>query len=161
MYALPLITLFALLVSLIAERKRTWRALRIAVRKLLKILPAFVNVLVIMSIVLYLIPEHTISYYLANDNRWIGLGIAAVLGSLTLMPGFIAYPLCGILLTKGVSYMVISAFSTTLMMVGFITYPIESAYLGARVTVVRNAIGLVIALVVALATGLFFGELVL
>ena len=55
--------------------------------------------------------------------------------------------------------MVLSAFTTTLMMVGVLTYPVESAYLGAKVTVIRNALGFLTALVVAAATGLVFGEL--
>ena len=56
-------------------------------------------------------------------------------------------------------YMVLSAFTTTLMMVGVLTYPVEKAHFGAGVTVVRNLLSFLIALVVAAATGLFFGEL--
>jgi len=160
MYALPLITTLTLAMSLVADSERTLRAVKIALKKLLKILPAFLSVLVITSIALFLVPDQTISLYLANDNKLIGVGIATFFGSITLMPGFIAYPLCGILVSKGVSYMVVSAFSTTLMMVGFLTYPIERAYFGVRVTIIRNLIGLLIALVVAIVTGFFFGELV-
>jgi hypothetical protein len=75
------------------------------------------------------------------------------------MPGFIAFPLCGMLLEKGVSYMVLSGFSTTLMMVGVLTFPVERAYLGTKVAVLRNLIYLMIAVVVTLITGLCFGEL--
>ena len=114
--------------------------------------------LVLVSIVLFLVPESLISTYLGGNNRYVGVLIGAVLGSVVLMPGFIAYPLCGILLQKGVAYMVLSAFSTTLMMVGVLTYPVEKAYLGTKVTVIRNLISFAIALLVALATGLFFGE---
>ncbi len=74
------------------------------------------------------------------------------------MPGFIAFPLSGILLSKGVPYMVISAFTTTLMIMGVLSYPVEKAYFGTKVTIMRNAISFCIALVVALVTGLFFGE---
>jgi len=58
--------------------------------------------------------------------------MASFFGSITLMPGFIAFPLCGILLKKGVTYMVLSAFSTTLMMVGFVTFPLEKNILGLK-----------------------------
>ena len=76
------------------------------------------------------------------------------------MPGFVAFPLCGILLKKGVHYMVLSAFTTTLMMVGILSYPIEKQYFGVKVTIIRNIISFLIALVVAAMTGLFFGELI-
>ena len=154
-------TAAVVLVSFLFSREKTLKALRITYKRFVKILPAFVTMLVLVSIVLFLIPEKLISTYLGSNNRYVGVLIGAILGSVTLMPGFIAYPLCGILLNKGVAYMVLSAFSTTLMMVGVLTYPVEKAYLGAKVTLLRNLIGFTIALVVALATGLFFGEVFL
>jgi hypothetical protein len=36
---------------------------------------------------------------------------------------------------------------------------VEKAYLGMKVTVIRNLISLFIALVIAIATGIFYGEL--
>lgn len=159
MYVLYVVTGFALLISFIANREKTFRAVKIALKKLIKILPAFLSMLILISIVLFVVPDKIISNYLSNDNKYIGIFIASFLGSITLMPGFIAYPLCGILLKKGVSYMVLSAFTTTLMMVGVLTYPIEREYFGAKVTVIRNLISLLIAFVVALITGVFFGEI--
>ena len=113
----------------------------------------------LVSIVLFLTPEEVISLYLGGANKYTSVLAAAFLGSITLMPGFIAYPLAGILLSKGVAYMVISAFTTTLMMVGVLTYPLERRYFGVKVTVLRNTISLIIALIVALVTGIFFGEI--
>jgi hypothetical protein len=55
--------------------------------------------------------------------------------------------------------MVLSAFSTTLMMVGVVTFPMERSYLGARLALVRNVTSLLIAVVVAVVTGLVFGEI--
>ncbi len=158
MYYFYAATAAAALISLIISREKTFKAFRIAYKRLVKILPAFLTMLILVSVVLFLIPEELISTYLGGNNRYLGVLIGAVLGSAVLMPGFIAYPLCGILLQKGVTYMVVSAFSTTLMMVGVLTYPVEKAYLGAKVTLVRNLISFAIALVVALGTGLFFGE---
>ena len=159
MYVLYIITGLALIVSLIASREKTWRALKISIKLLVTILPAFITMLILVSVVLFLVPDKVIFACLGNHNRTIGVLIATFVGSITLMPGFIAYPLCGILLEKGVSYMVLAAFSTTLMMVGVLTYPIESRYFGAKVTIIRNLISLAIAVVVALATGIFFGEI--
>lgn len=159
MYVLYIITGFALFVSLIASREKTWRALKISFKRLIDILPAFITMLVLVSVALFFVPDQVISAWLGNDNRYIGVLIASFFGSITLMPGFIAYPLCGILLKKGVTYMVLAAFSSTLMMVGVLTYPIESRYFGAKVTIIRNLISLAIAIIVALATGIFFGEI--
>ena len=158
MYYLYAVTGLGLLISIIASRKKTLAALKIVSKKFIKIIPAFLTMLVLVSIVLFFVSDKMISQYLGNSDKFIGVIIATFFGSITLMPGFIAYPLCGILLQKGVSYMVLSAFTTTLMMVGILTYPIEKEYFGVKVTIVRNAISLVIALIVALAIGFFFGE---
>lgn len=159
MYYLYFITGLVLLISAIADRKKTLKALKISYKKIIKILPAFLTMLIFVSIILFFVPDEMISNYLGNNNRLIGLISASLFGSITLMPGFVAFPLCGILLKKGVSYMVLSAFTTSLMMVGVLTYPIEKEYFGAKVTIARNVISFFIALIVSLAIGLFFGEL--
>ena len=159
MYWLYVLTGVALLVSLIASREKTLKALKVSYRRFMKIIPAFLIMLALVSIVLYLIPDEIISRYLSVENKAAGVLLASFLGSITLMPGFIAYPLAGILLKKGVAYMVLSAFTTTLMMVGVLTYPIEKQYFGARVTITRNAISLLIAIIIAVVTGIFFGEI--
>ena len=133
--------------------------MKIALKRLLNILPAFLLMLVLVSIVLFLVPDRYIVQYLGTGNRITGVLTASLIGSLMLMPGFIVFPLCGILLQEGVPYMVLSAFTTTLMMVGVLTYPIEKAYFGAKVTIIRNSISFVISLIVAVMIGLFFGEL--
>ncbi|MCK4956600.1 MAG: permease, partial [Candidatus Cloacimonetes bacterium] len=117
MYFLYSVTGLALLISFIGNREKTFKAVKIAFKKLAKILPAFLTMLIFVSIVIFLIPDKTILHYLGNNNKFISLISASFFGSITLMPGFIAFPLCGILLKKGVSYMVLSAFTTTLMMV--------------------------------------------
>lgn len=149
----------ALLVSLVFSREKTLRALKIAARRFIRILPAFLIMLILVSVVLYLVPDELISRYLGSDNKFTAVVLASLLGSVTVMPGFIAFPLAGILLQKGVAYMVIAAFTTTLMMVGILTAPIEKAYFGLKVTVIRNVISFFIALVVALMIGFFFGEI--
>ena len=158
MYLLYLITGLALIVSLIASREKTWKALKISVKRLVTILPAFIIMLILVSVVLFLVPDNVIFACLGNHSKTIGVLVALFFGSITLMPGFIAYPLCGILLEKGVTYMVLAAFSTTLMMVGGLTYPIESQYFGAKVTIIRNLVSLFIAVAVAVPIGIFFGE---
>lgn len=159
MHYLYIATGLAVLISFIADSERTLKAFKMAVKKFVIILPAFFGMLILVSIVLFLIPDRVISQYLGSSNIFTGVLFASFLGSITLMPGFIAFPLCGILLKKGVLYMVLSAFTTTLMMVGILTYPIEKAYFGAKVTIIRNIISVFIALIVAVMTGIFFGEI--
>jgi len=161
MYFLYILLFIALMASSIADHNKTYRAIRIAFKKFIKILPAFAVMLVLVSVILGLVPESLIVHYLGRSNMVKGVLMASLFGSITLMPGFIAFPLCGILLKEGVTYTVISAFTTTMMMVGFVTFPIEKSYFGWKVAVTRNALSLFIALIVAVITGIFFVEILL
>ncbi len=159
MYYLIIISGLALAISFFFSRENTFRAVKIAVRRFINILPVFLIMLILVSVVLFFVPDETIIRYLGTDNPFSSFVFAALIGSVTIMPGFIAFPLCGILLDMGVQYMVLSAFTTTLMMVGVLTFPVERAYLGAKVAVVRNVISFFIAIIVALVTGIIFREI--
>ena len=158
-YYLYIVAGLALLASFIASRKKTLRALKISGKRFVNILPRFLIMLILVSIVLFFASDKVIATYLGSDNKFIGVLLASFFGSITLMPGFIVFPLCGILLKKGVLYMVLSAFTTTLMMVGVLTYPIEKAYFGTKVTIIRNVLSFFIALAIAVMTGIFFREI--
>jgi uncharacterized membrane protein YraQ (UPF0718 family) len=159
MYFLYIITVLSLLISFIINKEKTFKAVKMAFKKLAKISPAFLSLIIVISFVLYLVPEEVISKTLANDNRFFSVILASFMGSITLLPGPIAYPLGAVLLKEGVPYMVLSAFTTTLMMVGFLTFPIEKAYFGTKVTIARNILSFFMAIIVAVITGFFFGEI--
>ena len=154
-----IITGLILLVSLIFDREKTGRAIVVAGQKFLNILPTLLTMLILVSIALYLVPDKVIAETLGNNGKLTGMFFASIFGSITILPGFIAFPLAGILLREGVTYTVLSAFTMTLMLVGVVTFPIEKQYLGVKVAVIRNLIGLLIALVVAVITGICFGEI--
>lgn len=159
MLFLYIITALALLISLTASRKKTIAALTLAARRLLSILPAFTMMMALFSVTITLLPQEAVARMIGRESGWLGVAIAAGIGSLVFMPGFIAFPLSGTLLRQGIPYTVLAAFTTTLMMVGILTYPLERRYFGRSVTLIRNGISLLIALVVAVVIGFFFGEL--
>ncbi len=158
MIILYIVTAACVVASLAASPPKTWAALQLAAKRLANILPAFGLMLALFAVGITLVPPELIRRLLGTESGPAGLALAALAGSVTLMPGFIAFPLSGALLRQGVPYMVLAAFTTTLMMVGVLTYPLERQYFGRAVTILRNLIGLAIALLVALVMGLVFGE---
>ncbi len=159
MYVLWIITGLALTMSFVVSRQKTFQALKIALKRLLNILPPFLVMMLLVSAVLYFVTDEMIAHYLGNENKYFAVFIASVIGSITVIPGFIAFPLAGLLLSRGVMYMVLAAFTTTLMMVGVVTYPIEKAYMGTRATIMRNSLSFLIALIISVAVGIMYGEL--
>ena len=156
-----LFTLGCILISFLKDRTKTYKAFIIAWKKFQPVSSAFLSMLIFISILLYIIPNETIFRYLGGTGQIKGLFIALFFGSVTIMPGFVAFPLCGILLKKGVSYMVLAAFSTSLMLVGIVTYPVEKAYFGIKITILRNLICFFLSLLVALMIGIVYKELFL
>jgi len=61
--------------------------------------------------------------------------------------------LAGSLLRSGATIMTISAFITTLVMVGVVTAPMEIKSLGKRFTLLRNGLSFIGALVIAAIMG--------
>lgn len=159
MYTLPILTGLLLILSLVSNREKTIRALRIALRRFMKLLPPFLTMMVLVSALLAFLPRDIIVRYLGVENLLLGTGLATILGSVTLMPGFVVFPMSGILLKEGVPYIVLAAFTTTLMMVGVATFPVERHFLGTKVGLLRNGVSLLIALSVSLVIGYWFGEL--
>jgi len=154
-----LFTFLCLVVSFIKDRDKTYRGLNIAWKKFKVIFPSFLSMLILISIFLFLVPNEMIGKYLGGAGQIKGVIAAMLFGSITIMPGFVAFPLCGILLQKGVSYMVLAAFSTSLMLVGILTYPVEKAYFGSKVTIIRNILCFFLSFLIAVLMGIVYKEL--
>ncbi len=151
------ITILALAVSFSADRKKTVAGIKKGLKMFINLLPAVMTIIILVSFLLYFIPQETIVKVLGNSAGSLAKVIAALIGSISLIPGFIAYPLCGMLVKSGVSYPVIAIFATTLMMVGIVTLPIEKKYFGMRAALVRNALSFAGALIIGLFVGLVWG----
>jgi uncharacterized membrane protein YraQ (UPF0718 family) len=142
-----------LVVSAFKDRKKTWMALKKAWKAFENILPQMLGVLTLIGLMLAILSPETISSLIGKQSGWIGIAIAAALGSITLIPGFVAFPLAAALLKSGAGVTQIAVFVSTLMMVGIITLPVEMKYFGKRATLTRNALALIFSVVVALILG--------
>jgi uncharacterized membrane protein YraQ (UPF0718 family) len=158
MEGLYVVTGLSLFVSFLVNREKTIQGLKRGWMKFYKTLPSYLTLLILISIVL-LLSEDLIIEYLGQDNILLGLLFSLGIGSVTMMPGFIAYPLARILLQRGVPYMVIAGFVTSLMLVGVVTYPLEKQYMGTKATILRNIMSFIIAGLIAIVMGFAYGEI--
>lgn len=158
MEGLYVVTGLSLFVSFLVNKEKTMQGLKRGWMKFYKTLPSYLMLLILISIVL-LLSEDFIIQYLGQDNIVLGLLFSLGIGSVTMMPGFIAYPLARILLQRGVPYMVIAGFVTSLMLVGVVTYPLEKSYMGRKATILRNIMSFLVAGLIALVMGIAYGEI--
>ncbi len=151
--ALYAVAFMLLALSFMKSREKTTLALKKAWKSFEGILPQFLSVLVFIGITLAVLDKETITWLLGKESGAMGMAIAAVLGSVTLIPGFIAFPLAASLLAAGAGYGQTAMFLTTLMMVGVVTMPLETAYFGKRLAVHRNALAFIYAVLSSVALG--------
>lgn len=152
-YILYALAIVGLVFSFIKDRKKTKLALMKALKSFENILPQFLSILVIIGLAFAILTPETIQKLLgANSGAW-GVLAASLVGSITLIPGFVAFPLAAALLHSGAGYMQIAAFVSTLMMVGIVTIPMEMKTFGKRVTIIRNVSAYSFSLIVALVMG--------
>ncbi len=149
-----IITIYGLLdiclvVSLIKSKEKTKKAFKIAGKALLKTAPSLLTVLGIVGLTLGILTPETISRLVGAEAGFTATIIAAVIGAITLIPSLVAFPLAGSLLRSGATVMTISAFVTTLVMVGVVTAPMEVKALGKKFTLLRNGLGFIAALIIA------------
>jgi uncharacterized membrane protein YraQ (UPF0718 family) len=144
-------------ISFALDRKKTLAGLKKGWKMFRNVLFPFLNILILVSVLLYFVPPDVISKYLGANSGVLGFTIAALVGSVTLIPGFISYPIAAGLIQQGASYSVVATFMTTLMMVGVVTLPLEIRYFGKRVAITRNILNFIAAIIIGLAVGLILG----
>ncbi|OGC05147.1 hypothetical protein A2276_04300 [candidate division WOR-1 bacterium RIFOXYA12_FULL_43_27] len=156
MQILIIAAIICLALSFFADRGKTIAGIKRGGVMLLRILPALLLVVFLVSIFIYLVPEKVITGYLGSNSGAMGIVAAALIGSVSLIPGFVAFPLAGILISKGVSYTVVAVFITSLMMVGTLTLPLEIKYFGRKAAIMRNVLSFFGAIIIGLLMGVFF-----
>ena len=151
MYSLILYLLAGVItaVSFRADQEKTKRAFKVSVRSLVKVAPTMLGIVGVVGLLLALVPPYWISTYLGEKAGFVGTIAAAIIGAVTLIPGLIAFPLAGSIYRQGASTMTVAAFITTLTMVGVVTAPTEIEQLGKEMTIWRNSLSFIFALVIA------------
>ena len=95
-----------------------------------------------------------ISELIGESSGFIGVLIASVVGAITLIPGFIAFPTAALLLGSGAGLTQIAAFISSLMMVGIMTMPVEIQYFGKKASIMRNITAYLFSLLAAVIVGM-------
>ena len=82
-------------------------------------------ILFLIGLIMTFVPQDTVRHFMGESNLLISTIIFALIGCITLIPAFVAFPLAGSLLDAGANLVPVIAFLTTLTMVGIVTFPLE------------------------------------
>lgn len=145
--------LLLLAISFFKDKQKTKMSLKKAWKSFENIMPQFLVVILLVGILLAVLNTEVISKLIGSNSGWLGVVLAALIGAVTLIPGFVAFPTAAMLLQSGAGYMQIGAFVSTLMMVGIVTMPVEMKYFGKRLTISRNVLAFFFSFIVAYIIG--------
>jgi len=148
-----LIALVWLLFSLVKNRNKTKKSLKIAFKTFLRMLPLIIIIVIFIGFLLGFLPPEMISRIVGEQAGFLGVLVTSVLGSILFIPALIAFPLAASLIKGGATIMSVAAFITTLTMVGVVTLPLELKEMGKKMTLLRNVFSFIFAIIIALIMG--------
>ena len=147
------VTLIWFAISMIKGKDKTVESMKKSKGMMGSMMPQIIGILFLIGLILTLIPPDTIKNYLGGSNPVLATIVAALVGSITLIPAFVAFPLVGSLVDAGINIMPAVAFLTTLTMVGLVTFPIEQEEFGRKFAITRNILSFIFAVIISLAMG--------
>lgn len=141
------------IISIYKDKNKSKMAIKKAWKSFENILPQFITIIIVIGIALAFINAKTISSIIGDSSGYFGVLTASIIGSITIIPSFVAFPLAKVLLENGAGIPQMAAFISTLMMVGIVTIPLESKYWGKKATLIRNILAFIFSLIVAVIMG--------
>lgn len=148
-----IITLTWFIWSIIKDKKKTLSSIKMSSGMMRNMIGEIIGILFFIGLILTFIPPDTIKQYMGQSNTFISTIVSAFLGSITLIPAFVAFPLVGSLVNAGSSIVPVVAFLATLTMVGIVTFPLEKREFGTKFTIARNSLSFIFAIIIALLMG--------
>ena len=149
------ITVVWFIFSLAKDKKKTLHSIKMSSGMMRNMAGEIFAILFLIGLLLTFIPPETIKVYMGQSNHLMSVVISALVGTITLIPAFVAFPLAGALMDAGASIVPVTAFLTTLTMVGVVTFPLEKKTFGIKFTMARNLLSFVFAIIIALLMGVF------
>lgn len=150
---LYLITGILFIISYKANKNKTILSLKRAWKMFIHLLPQFLTVLLLIGLLLAVISPETIQNVIGSKSGFTGMLFASILGSVTLVPVLIAFPIASKLLQNGAGIMQIAVFIGTLTTVGLVTLPLERKFLGNKLSILRNLLFYLFSFVIAFLMG--------
>ncbi|MDU4890384.1 MAG: permease [Clostridium sp.] len=139
-----------LIISFFKDRAKTIKALKTALKSFEGIMPQFLGIIVTIGVILAIVNPQTISNLIGENSGFVGVLLSSIIGSITMMPTFVAFSTGQTLLQNGAGYPQVGALIATLTMVGIITYSLESKYIGKKGALLRNLLAFFFSFIVAL-----------
>ena len=152
-YILYGLCIMLLLISFSKDKEKTKKAVKNGLKSWEKIMPQFLSITIVISIILAILKPEIISNLIGESSGILGVLLSSIIGSIAIMPTFVAFSTGNTLIQSGAGYAQVSALISTLTMVGLLTYTLESEYIGKKAAFYRNFLAFLFSFIVAAFMG--------
>ena len=150
---LYILAFILLILSFFKDKSKTLKAIKLAFKSFESIMPQFLGLIIFIGLILAILNPETISKLIGSDSGFLGVLISSAIGSIALMPTFVAFSTGNSLLQNGAGFAQVGALISTLTLVGVMTLSLESKYIGKKAAFLRNFIAFLFSFIVAFILG--------
>ena len=122
--------------------------------KMKKAMFLFLGIILIVGLTLSILNPEIISKIIGSNSNILGVLLSAILGSIAMMPTFVAFSTGDMLLKNGAGIAQVAALISTLTLIGIVTIPLEVKYIGKKAAIYRNLVAFIFSIIVAFFVGL-------
>lgn len=147
------ITGAAFIASLVKDKQKTFNSIKMARGMMKNMIGEIVGILFLIGLILTFIPPEVIKNVLGESNLFISTVISALVGSITLIPAFVAFPLVGSFCRCRCKYCPCRCILNYFNDGWNSDIPIRKQEFGLKFATTRNVLSFVFALIIALTMG--------
>ncbi|MGM7682816.1 hypothetical protein ACSVDA_11750 [Cytobacillus sp. Hm23] len=111
---------------------KSWKMFR-------NIIPDVLSIMLFVGLSLTILTPSLISSIIGEKSGLLGIVYSTIIGSVSLIPSFVVFPLGSTLVQNGAGYPQVAALMSALMSVGIVTLPMEQRIFGRSFALYRNA----------------------
>lgn len=156
-YILYTLATLLCVISFFKDKEKTKQALIKACKSLENIMPQFLSIIIIVGLILAFVDTDTISKLIGSESGFLGIFLSTVIGSIVMVPTFVAFSTANTLLNSGAGYAQVAALVSTLTFVGVMTFTLEAKYIGKKAAFYRNFFAFLFSFIVAFFIGGILG----
>ncbi|UTE78441.1 hypothetical protein [Rossellomorea sp. KS-H15a] len=131
------------------DREKTKGAILKAWKMFSNIMPDVLAIMLFVGLSLSILTPELISSIVGKESGIMGVVYSTVIGSVSLIPSFVVFPLGATLVENGAGLPQVAALMASFMAVGIVTYPMEQKVFGRSFAIARNGAAVVMSVLFA------------
>ncbi|MFI8684668.1 hypothetical protein [Rossellomorea sp. NPDC077527] len=136
-------------ISYSKDREKTKEAIKKAWKMFSNIMPDVLAIMLFVGLSLSILTPDLISSVVGKESGLMGIIYSTVIGSVSLIPSFVVFPLGGTLVENGAGLPQVAALMASFMAVGIVTLPMEQKVFGRSFALARNGAAVVMSILFA------------